>query len=105
MPAAACAQNFDAFHPERIVGFFYRTAFVFLFEETGPTALARKFGVRPEQFIAAGCAVISTFSFKIPVFACKGAFGLGVSRNFVDILGQHFFPLLVGQVEFFRVGI
>lgn len=56
-------------------------------------------GIRPEQGIATGRAVVGPKTFVIPVFAGKSPFGFGKPGHGIEFRREHLFPDLVRQIK------
>lgn len=101
--AAAFTDHFCSLHAQGIV-FLVNNAVGFQrFKKTGPSAAAGKFGVGPEQGIAANCTVIAAFYIGIPVLTRKWPFS-GIFPGYsIKIRWQYSFPFSIGNMQFPRI--
>ena len=99
MRATAAAEDFRSVHVQGCVQLIGDRAGADGLEETWPAAGAGELGVRPEERVAAGGAVVRADAFMVPVFACKCRLSCLHARDGVDARRKNLLPDRIGEPE------
>jgi hypothetical protein len=102
---AAGAEDFDAKHSERSVGFEPDIFVIEGLEEGWPSGAGFEFGIGFEEGQIASDAVVDAGFFVFEMSSAECGFGAFVTKDFVLLVGELLFPFFVGFDDFiFAIG-